>query len=86
MDFYAAAHRLALEIDGDVHDAQQIEDDARTRILGAHGVRVLRLRNDVVLHDRDEAVRLIAGALGLQFHGAAAQGGSSESPSPDRCK
>ena len=27
VDFYAAAHGLALEIDGGVHDAPQIEDN-----------------------------------------------------------
>ena len=53
-------------------------------ILGAHGVRVLRLRNELVLNDCEEALRLIACALGAQFHSLATQEGGGESPSPDR--
>ncbi|HEU0013271.1 MAG TPA: DUF559 domain-containing protein [Longimicrobium sp.] len=49
LDFYCARARLAVEVDGDVHDHQQDRDDARTAILLGHGIRVLRVRNDEVL-------------------------------------
>ena len=84
VDFYAAAHGLALEIDGDVHDAQKDEDNRRSEILAAHGVRVLRMRNDLVLGDRDNALRQIACALDEKFHGIATNEGVRVSPSPDR--
>ena len=41
-DVYAASPGLAVEVDGEVHDAQEIEDRRRSLILAAHGVRVLR--------------------------------------------
>ena len=47
VDFHCAALRLAVEIDGAVHDdAEWAERDARrTTILARGGVRVVRLEN-----------------------------------------
>ena len=47
VDFYCAALRLVVEIDGAVHDdAERGERDARrTTILARRGVRVVRLEN-----------------------------------------
>ncbi|MBX9460555.1 MAG: endonuclease domain-containing protein [Brevundimonas sp.] len=53
LDFYCAAARLAVEIDGAVHDdPERMERDRRrTAWLGQQGVRVIRLRATAV---RDE--------------------------------
>ena len=47
VDFYCASARLALELDGGVHDDpdQRAYDAARRDALASHAVRVLRLPN-----------------------------------------
>ena len=37
LDFYCPSHKLVVEVDGGVHDAQQDRDAARTEALEAHG-------------------------------------------------
>ena len=37
LDFYCASHRLVVEVDGDIHDAQQDRDAARTEVLETYG-------------------------------------------------
>jgi len=48
VDFYCAALRLAVEVDGGVHDDpdQRAWDTERTVLLGRSGIRVLRFAND----------------------------------------
>ncbi len=50
VDFYCAEARLAVEIDGGVHDdPDQAEyDEQRTRVLAASGVTVARVPNESV--------------------------------------
>ena len=49
VDFYAPAHRLAIEIDGGVHDDRRDEDARRAAHLHErHGVRTLRFTNQQV--------------------------------------
>ena len=43
LDFYCAAVRLAIEVDGPAHDDQQARDERRTAWLVNEGIRVLRL-------------------------------------------
>src|SRR5436305_12452395 len=47
VDFYCAAKRLVLELEGDAHDEpdQRAYDAARAEVLEAAGVRVGRVRN-----------------------------------------
>ncbi len=61
VDFYCRSARLAVELDGGVHDlpAQAAYDAERTAALGRLGVRVLRFENRLVF-ERPEAV---AGAI-----------------------
>ncbi|TEU11527.1 MAG: endonuclease domain-containing protein [Anaerolineales bacterium] len=44
-DFYCAARRLVVEIDGDIHDLQPERDAARTEQFKQYGYRVIRFRN-----------------------------------------
>ena len=50
VDFYCPALRLAIELDGGVHESQIDYDQARDRVLTAAGIRVIRLRNEEVSH------------------------------------
>ena len=50
-DFYCAARRLVVEIDGDIHDLQPERDAARTEQFKRYGYRLIRFRNKQVLND-----------------------------------
>jgi very-short-patch-repair endonuclease len=64
-DFYCAARRLAVEVDGAVHRDPVVHghDQARDAWLRARGVRVLRLSAKLVEQDLPRALCLIAAAL-----------------------
>ena len=51
VDFYCPTHRLIVELDGAVHDNEDVrlQDQARTTILTTHGYRLIRFRNEDVL-------------------------------------
>src|SRR5687768_4682366 len=70
LDFYCPSHKLAIEVDGSVHDVQQERDTERTKVLEAHGCRVLRFRNDQVLRDLPSVVQRIAAVAAEQAAGA----------------
>lgn len=46
LDFYCDEKKLALEVDGAIHDKQKEYDAWRTAILNDLGIRVLRIRNE----------------------------------------
>ena len=60
--FFCAECRVAVELDGEIHGDRVERDAARTRILEARGIRVLRFTNFEVLHDRSRVLRRIAAA------------------------
>ena len=64
LDFYCPKQRLAIEVDGAVHDDQQQAeyDAARTTALEQRGIRVLRFRNDEVMGDLTSVLTCIAAA------------------------
>lgn len=49
VDFYCAECRLAIELDGEIHDQQLDYDTARTAKLQQFGLRVIRFRNQEVV-------------------------------------
>jgi len=61
LDFYCPARRIAIEIDGGVHDEphQAARDEARTQALEAQGIAVFRLRNEEILSDLPGALEQI---------------------------
>ena len=61
LDFYVAAARLAIEVDGSAHDFgdRPAADAERDQWLLAKGVRTLRVSAADVLSDVDAVVRLI---------------------------
>jgi len=50
LDFYCDERKLALEIDGPIHDTQQAYDEWRTSVLNEFGIRVLRIRNEETIN------------------------------------
>ncbi|HLX05617.1 MAG TPA: DUF559 domain-containing protein [Candidatus Binatus sp.] len=58
VDFYCASAKLAIELDGGVHQEQGKYDESRDRIISRAGVRVLRIPNDAIL-DVEAAVEFI---------------------------
>lgn len=61
LDLYCAALRVAIEVDGNVHDhAVQIDhDERRDARLAVQGIRVVRIRAVDVLRDMDTVTRHI---------------------------
>jgi very-short-patch-repair endonuclease len=69
VDFYASRARLIVEVDGGYHGepGQERADARRDAVLAAHGFRVVRLSEELVVTRRGEAVACIRGALARQF-------------------
>ena len=65
LDFYCPDGRLAVELDGSVHDdpARAAYDADRQRTIEAYGIRVLRVRNEEVMETPDLVVAAIRVAL-----------------------
>jgi very-short-patch-repair endonuclease len=61
LDFYCAAARLAVEVDGEVHgqEDQAGRDVRRDRWLATQGVRVIRLRAEDVRVHLDDVLAFI---------------------------
>lgn len=62
LDFYCPKAHLVIEVDGGIHDHQLDEDAARTAYLAELGLRVLRFRNEEVLHRLGDMLQRIAAA------------------------
>ena len=64
VDFACRSARLAIELDGGQH-ADNPADDVRTRIIEAHGYRVIRFWNNDVLQNTDGVLTAILEELNL---------------------
>jgi adenine-specific DNA-methyltransferase len=63
LDFYCAEEKLAVEIDGAVHQDQADADAGRQEILEARGLRFVRISAALVQADLDKALWLVTDAL-----------------------
>ena len=72
LDFYCPIRKLVVELDGPVHERQAEYDAARTAQLNAYGYRVIRFRNEEVLHELPSVLQRILAA--------ASESGSSGHP------
>ncbi len=61
VDFYCDAAKLAIELDGTVHEEQWKYDESRDKSISRRGVRVLRFSNEAMRES--EAVICIRRAL-----------------------
>ena len=68
LDFYCPAERLAIELDGAVHDSEMAQqyDEERDLFLRHCGIRVLRFENKWVFLQPDEVLAEIARHFGWQ--------------------
>jgi very-short-patch-repair endonuclease len=65
VDFYCAALRLVIEIDGAVHlsESAQTYDAERTIELEKYGLQIIRFTNDEVINNFDDVCKQIAELL-----------------------
>jgi very-short-patch-repair endonuclease len=63
VDFACHAKRLIVEVDGGQHAIQSAADAERTKILTAHGYRVLRYWNNEILKNIDGVLEDIQSAI-----------------------
>jgi very-short-patch-repair endonuclease len=62
VDFYCDAAKLAIELDGSVHQEQWKYDESRDKAISLRGVRVLRISNDA-MRDSEAVIESIRDAL-----------------------
>jgi very-short-patch-repair endonuclease len=69
LDFYCAGGRLAVEVDGSVHDIPEraAHDRRRTRWLATQGIKVIRLRATDVRDELDGVLSFIGEAARGRF-------------------
>lgn len=68
VDFACRSLRLAIELDGGQH-ANSAADEARTRLIEAHGYRVIRFWNNDVLANTDGVITIILQEIALARNG-----------------
>ena len=64
VDFACLEAGLVVEVDGGQHLDERAKDEARSRVLEAHGFRVVRFWNDEVLKETEVCLEVIGQALG----------------------
>ena len=63
VDFYCHEARLAIEVDGGVHDERKPYDSERDTVLAANDIEVLRLSNNDVKSNISEVLETITTSL-----------------------
>ena len=63
LDFYCAEERLAVEIDGPLHEQQAKYDEWRDSQLSQHGIRLLRIADTMVSNDIEGVLAMIRDEL-----------------------
>lgn len=56
VDFYCIKAKLAMEVDGGIHNLQSQQDTIRDDILNSHGIRVKRVTNDRVVSSINDVI------------------------------
>jgi very-short-patch-repair endonuclease len=64
VDFYCHAAGVVVNVDGEVHEGLGQQDEERDAILRGRGFRIVRLRNEEVLGDVEEALARIEEVCG----------------------
>lgn len=67
VDFYCPKLKLAIEVDGEIHNdpEQQFYDEKRTYLLKREGVSVLRFKNDDVFDCQQQVLEQILNQIEL---------------------
>lgn len=58
-DFYCHDEKLIIELDGEYHKYRLKKDEERTKILNYKGLRVIRFKNEKIIHNLDEVLNEI---------------------------
>ena len=58
-DFYCHELKLVIEIDGEIHRFRMKNDKERDRVLNLLGIKVIRIKSEMVINHPDKAVMLI---------------------------
>ncbi|MFI5457682.1 MAG: endonuclease domain-containing protein [Isosphaerales bacterium] len=68
VDFYCVSHGLVVELDGRSHQDRGVQDEQRQHYLeSVAGLRVFRVDNDDVLHNRESVILGLLLALGIEI-------------------
>jgi len=59
LDFYCPQFKLAIEIDGKIHDNQKEQDRERQNIIEKTGITFLRFKNTDIMNNIDNVLRTI---------------------------
>ena len=59
LDFYCPEKRLAIGIDGNIHNSQQEYDRYRDEFLHSIEIRTLRIKNEDVLNNIEKVIEII---------------------------
>ncbi|MCC7449775.1 MAG: endonuclease domain-containing protein [Anaerolineae bacterium] len=62
VDFYCASERLAVEVDGSIHDNQREADASRQALIESLGIRFVRLTANQVEYDLPGSLQMIRSA------------------------
>ena len=62
LDFYCHERKLAIELDGSIHDLKVNKDydEARTAMLGGLGINTLRFRNEGIVSNIENVLQQIS--------------------------
>lgn len=64
VDFYCANLRLAIEVDGDLHDFQKQRDKERDVFLGqSFGIKIIRFRNEDILKNPEKVLEKLLSVI-----------------------
>ncbi len=63
-DFYCAQLKLAVELDGEIHQSLTERDRARDALITNRGIRVLRITNDELAKDREGVLARLRSLIG----------------------
>lgn len=67
-DFYCAAAKLVIEVDGDVHKLQGMRDNARDEALAKRGYSVMRIDVSDIENHLQQVLARIAAEVCLRAH------------------
>lgn len=75
LDFYCAEQKVAIELDGSVHDKQKAYDVAHQAFIESHGIKVIRFKNKMVINNINSVLKLIKEAFPSPLNFASRQAG-----------
>ncbi len=61
LDFYCPEKRFAIELDGGIHEKKDVKnhDENRDGFIEGFGIKIIRIKNELVLDDIDSALEYI---------------------------